>query len=145
MTSQLEALAQGIAFGAHAGQLDKAGHPYIAHVARVVARLVVPEDRVLAWLHDVLEDTAVTAEDLAAAGLPESIVVQVEALTHRKGEPRDAYYARILRWPAATRVKRADVADDSDPVRLARLDATTRARLVVKYDKARAAIGGSDV
>jgi (p)ppGpp synthase/HD superfamily hydrolase len=52
----------------HAGQTDKLGAPYISHPRRVAARLTVPEQQVVAWLHDVLEDTGATLHDYACPG-----------------------------------------------------------------------------
>lgn len=135
-------LARGIAFGAHAGQFDKAGLPYILHPERVASRVSTVEEQVLAWLHDVVEDTDVSLSDLAYVGFPEEIVRQVDALTHRPREPRVDYYARILEWPAARRVKLADVEDNSDPSRLHYLDSETQERLQHKYEIARAVLGG---
>ncbi|MFA7264919.1 MAG: hypothetical protein WC054_01165 [Candidatus Nanopelagicales bacterium] len=131
-------VARGIAIGAHAGQRDKAGQLYITHPARVAAQF--PHDVVLqslAWVHDVVEDTSVTLDDLAWAGFPESMVLQVDALTHRDREPRTDYYDRILQSGAqAVAVKLADVADNSRPDRLSYLDEETRNRLIKKYLKA---------
>lgn len=130
-------LARGIAIGAHAGQVDKSVAPYILHPARVAASVEGFEAKVLAWLHDVVEDTPVTLEDLRFWGFPESIVLQVDALTHRKNEPREAYYDRILEWPVATEVKLADVADNSSAERLGKLPVGDQQRLVRKYRAAR--------
>ncbi len=129
----LSALAERIAIEAHEGQTDKAGHPYIDHPRRVAARLDTDEEGAVAWLHDVIEDTAVTADHLRRAGLSDEVVVAVDALTHRPGEPRDLYLARVKGNRLATTVKLADVADNADLARLALLDAPTRTRLKSKY------------
>lgn len=136
MTTDLIDLAKGIAIGAHAGQVDKAGKPYILHPMAVAAAVVEYEDKVLAWLHDVVEDTPVTLEDLAMWGFPESTVLQVDALTHRiaQKEPRVDYYARILVWPAARRVKIADVHHNLG--RIDYLPEEEQKRLILKYRKA---------
>lgn len=131
--------AERIATEAHDGQLDKAGRPYIEHPRRVAAwaQRLNPEvaEAVLeaAWLHDVLEDTSVTRDELAAHGISAEAIAMVEAVTKRAGEPREAYFARVLACPGALEVKRADLADNTDPERLARLDEATRARLEAKY------------
>lgn len=120
---------------AHDGQTDKAGADYYdAHVADVVNRLGVapPEARAVAYLHDVLEDSDITEEQLARAFPPE-VVDSVVAITHRPGEPRAAYYARVKANPMALRVKLADIASNTDPARLALLDEETRNRLTTKY------------
>lgn len=141
-TQQLEATAELIARVAHAGQVDKAGEPYINHPARVVARLSedAHHDRAAAWLHDVVEDTDVTLDQLRTVVSP-TVVSAIDALTHREGEARADYYQRILKSQTALRVKAADIADNTDPARMARLDPDTRDRLIAKYDKARKILG----
>ena len=129
----LSVSAERLAVKAHAGQVDKAGAPYIDHPRRVAARLDTDDGRAVAWLHDVIEDTIVTANDLRRAGLPDRVLAAVEALTHRRGEPRDLYLARVAADPLATAVKQADVADNADPTRLALLDDPTRRRLEATY------------
>lgn len=130
--------ARLIAEKAHAGQVDKAGCPYIEHVARVADRVEGGVEKAVAWLHDVLEDTILEAPDLRYKGMPEEVVQAVLALTHRPHEPRDVYYLRVKADRYALAVKLADIADNSDPARLAQLNDTTRERLTAKYAKARA-------
>lgn len=133
-------LAEQIATTAHQGQVDKAGRPYITHPARVAARVAGDEHAVAAaWLHDVVEDTEVTLADLEQLFPPE-VTAAVEALTRRPGEVPADYYARVRAVPLAVTVKFADLADNSDPQRLAQLDAPTRDRLTAKYARARAAL-----
>ena len=132
-TTEIEAIARSIATDAHEGQVDKAGRPYIEHPKRVVDRLTSPEARSAAWLHDTVEDTEVTADDLSAAGLPDSVVEAVVVLSRRSGEDRNDYYQRVRTNPLALEVKLADVADNSDPARLALLDSETAERLTAKY------------
>jgi (p)ppGpp synthase/HD superfamily hydrolase len=142
MAENLTATAQRIATEAHAGQTDKAGQPYIGHPGRVAARLTGDEQaEAAAWLHDVIEDTQTTATDLAAQGIPANVVAAVEALTRGNGEPPDDYYARVAANPLALKVKRADIADNADPERLAHLDPAIRERLTAKYDHARVVLG----
>ena len=145
--------ARSIAVAAHAGQLDKAGADYIGHPARVAARLDDAEGQAAAWLHDVIEDTrdlepprGVTADDLLAQGIPGRVVDAVKALSHTDGEPRARYYERVkAAGDLAVRVKLADIGDNTDPERLAQLDAATRERLVRKYAAARVALGAPGV
>lgn len=133
MGSGLVDVAMAWARAAHEGQADKAGQPYIGHPARVAARVAGDEPaQAVAWLHDVVEDTAVTLSDLAGV-FPPVVLVAVDAITRRAGESPDAYYARVAADPLARKVKLADLADNTDPERLARLDAPTRARLIEKY------------
>ncbi|MBO0692669.1 MAG: HD domain-containing protein [Acidimicrobiaceae bacterium] len=125
---------------AHDGQTDKAGRPYIEHPARVAARLIDPELRAAAWLHDVVEDTDWTAERLHEAGMPHRVVEAVIAVTRLPGQHDDAYYAQVAASDDGTAVKQADIADNADPTRLALLAPVTRGRLETKYAKALTAI-----
>ena len=132
--------AETIARAAHAGQVDKTGHPYIEHPERVAARVHGnTELEAIAWLHDVVEDTTVTLADLRRE-FTDEIVDAVDALTHRRGETRQDYYARVRQNTRALRVKLADIDDNTDPARTALLDEPTRARLAQKYAAARAAL-----
>jgi (p)ppGpp synthase/HD superfamily hydrolase len=126
-----EAIA--LARRAHAGQTDKAGRPYIEHPLRVMHRLRGEHERMAAILHDVLEDAPVTEDDLRSAGCPEPVVAAVRALTKHPGEPLEDSMARAATNPLACAVKRADIADNSDPARLALLDEPTARRLRHKY------------
>ncbi|WP_137726350.1 HD domain-containing protein [Prescottella subtropica] len=131
-------LAEQIATTAHEGQVDKAGQPYITHPARVAARVAGDDLAVAAaWLHDVVEDTTVTLADLEQS-FPPAVTAAVDALTRRDSETPTDYYARIRQIPLAVTVKLADLDDNSDPKRLARLDDATRDRLTAKYTRARA-------
>jgi hypothetical protein len=141
-------LADLVASRAHAGQVDRAGVPYITHPRRVAARVAARggtvEQQAAALLHDVLEDTTLTAEQLPLLGVPGSVVDAVLALTKRPDEPYADAVARAARHPLAGLVKRCDVEDNTDPDRLARLDATTRQRLETKYAQARAVLDATD-
>lgn len=107
-----------IALRAHRGQKDKVGEPYIRHVVRVAERVDGDDARVVALLHDVLEDTDHTSDDLRAAGVGEPLLGALELLTRRDDEEYDAYVAEIAANPLARAVKLADIADNVD-----RLDA----------------------
>ena len=141
--------AKDVATAAHEGQMDKAGAPYIGHPGRVaghVPRHAAAEDleaaQAVAWLHDVVEDTPVTLDDLARQ-FPADVVAAVDAMTKRADEDRDAYYRRVRANRIARAVKLADLDDNTDPVRTARLDPVTRQRLAAKYDHARSVLSGS--
>jgi (p)ppGpp synthase/HD superfamily hydrolase len=126
-----EAIA--LARWAHAGQTDKAGRPYIEHPLRVMHRLHGEHEQMAAILHDVLEDTPTTEDDLRAADCSEPVITAVLALTKQPGEPLDDSMARAAANPIACVVKRADIADNSAPARLALLDEATAQRLCRKY------------
>jgi (p)ppGpp synthase/HD superfamily hydrolase len=130
-------MARQIAVRAHAGQTDKAGVAYITHPARVAARVAGDLDaEAVAWLHDVVEDTGRSVEELYAAGFPERVVGAVDAISQRPDEEPDTYYARVAANPLALNVKYADLADNSDPKRLSLLQPELRERLEAKYKHA---------
>lgn len=135
-------IAERIATQAHAGQTDKAGRPYIEHPRRVAAALGNhPQARAAALLHDVLEDTTVTEEDLASQGVPREVIETVKLLTRSKDVTPETYYATIRREPLALAVKLADIYDNLDPDRRAALPQADQARLQRKYETALAALG----
>ncbi|MCW6665483.1 GTP pyrophosphokinase [Aerococcaceae bacterium NML191219] len=111
-------LALKIAEKAHAGQVDKAGKDYIEHPIYVSSLVDSPEAKAVALLHDVLEDSDFTAEDLLVAGLPREIVEAVEILTKQSGESYDEYLSKIKRNDLARVVKIADLTHNSDLTRL---------------------------
>lgn len=135
------AVAEAIARRAHAGQADKAGVPYIGHPAWVAARMQGRDAKAAAWLHDVLEDTEVTAEDLAVAGIPANVVDAVLALTRRSGESYEAYLARVAENPLAVQVKLADLEHNSDLSRIPHPTERSRAR-AEKYRRAQEFLSG---
>ncbi|WP_086853908.1 HD domain-containing protein [Streptomyces coeruleofuscus] len=139
--AQVEATARA----AHAGQTDKAGRPYAEHLQAVAegvrARGGDEEQVAAAWLHDAVEDEALSPEWLREAALSSRTKDIVLAVTKRSGEPPEAYAARILATPGALLVKESDLAHNADPARLAVLDEDTRKRLTEKYARMRALLG----
>ncbi|MDN0196833.1 HD domain-containing protein [Streptomyces sp. S.PNR 29] len=130
---------------AHDGQTDKAGRPYAEHlraVAEGVRERGGDDDQIAAaWLHDAVEDHALSERWLHEAALSRRTKDIVLAVTKRTGEPPEAYAARILATPGALLVKEADLAHNADPERLAVLDEATRTRLTEKYAHMRALLG----
>ncbi|MGW4198642.1 HD domain-containing protein [Streptomyces sp. NPDC005004] len=139
--AQVETLARA----AHARQTDKAGRPYAEHLAAVAEgvrqRGGDAEQIAAAWLHDAVEDDALSEEWLTGAALTPRTRAIVRALTKRPGEPPEAYARRVLATPGALLVKQADLAHNADPARLAVLDEPTRKRLTEKYTRMRALLG----
>ena len=139
---------EAVAREAHAAQTDKAGRPYAEHLAAVAEGVRVrggSEEQIAAgWLHDAVEDDALSREWLDAAALPQTVKDMVLALTKRKGEDLEEYTRRILATPGARLVKEADLAHNADPARLAVLDEATRTRLTAKYAKVRGLLGLPD-
>jgi (p)ppGpp synthase/HD superfamily hydrolase len=107
-----------IAAGAHAGQFDKAGQPYILHPLRVMLRVTSAHERMAAVLHDVVEDTPVSLQQLVAEGFAPEVVTAVEALTKRPGESRIDAARRAAANPVAREVKLADNAENMDLSRI---------------------------
>ncbi|WP_312401136.1 phosphohydrolase [Stenotrophomonas indicatrix] len=134
------ARARMLALEAHAGQVDKAGHPYIGHVGRVAAAVRGDDEaEAVAWLHDVIEDCPAFAGQVQA--FPAPLQDAVRLLSRTPAADADTYYARISADPLALKVKLADIADNADEARLASLDAATAERLRDKYRRALAALG----
>ena len=103
-----------IALEAHRGQRDRAGAPYVLHPLRMMLRGRTDAERMAAVLHDVVEDSAWTLDDLRARGFPGEVVDAVDALTRRPDEPWDAFVERAAANPIARRVKLADLEDNLD-------------------------------
>lgn len=136
-------VARSIATRAHLEQVDKSGQPYIGHPARVAERVRGDDAaEAVAWLHDVVEDTTITLNDLREH-FPEVVIRAVDAMSKRSGEPIDDYYSRVMANSVARAVKLADIADNTDPQRLALLDEATIARLAAKYAYARRILGAT--
>lgn len=110
--------AISIAAQAHAGQVDKAGQPYILHPLRVMLRVSTDAERMAAALHDVVEDSDVTLEQLTLEGFPSDVVDAVDALTKRPGETRIQAAHRAVAHPVARVVKLADNAENLDISRI---------------------------
>lgn len=112
------ARAVELARAAHAGQVDKAGAPYIEHPLRVMGALDGAEAKIAGVLHDVVEDTEVSLQALRAEGFGEAVVRAVDALTKRDGEDYEAYLSRLMSDELAVRVKIADMTDNMDLSRI---------------------------
>jgi len=132
-----------IAAAAHAGQIDKAGHPYILHPLRVMLRVSTAHERMSAVLHDVVEDTPVTFEQLAREGFPQEVLLAIEALTKRPGESRLQAAERAAANPIARVVKLADNAENMDLSRIAAPTEKDLARLR-EYEQVRALLLGAN-
>ena len=125
-----------IATEAHRGQLDKAGNEYIGHPLRVMAMGQSVEEKIVGVLHDVVEDSAWTFEQLAAEGFSAEIVEALRCVTKRsENEPYDKFISRIKGNPLAVAVKLNDLTDNMDIRRLPYLSDKDVKRLK-KYLKA---------
>ncbi len=131
MSDVVLGLAEWFANEAHEGQKDTVtGEPYINHVQRVAEMVEGDDAKAVAWLHDVLEDSAFTSRHLLAEGIPARIVVAVELLTRRPPYDYASYIESIKRSgdPLALAVKLADLRDHLQP--------NCPARLRPRYEKA---------
>lgn len=126
-----------VAAAAHYGQRDKGrlSQPYLTHPLRLLSRFDDELHQMIAVLHDAVEDSAgqVTIELIRRLGAPGAVADAVEALTHRRDEPRDDYLTRVKANPHALAVKLVDNADNSDEARLALLDPAVAERFRTKY------------
>lgn len=129
--------AIAIAAEAHSGQVDKAGQPYIFHPLRVMLRVSGLDEQIAAVLHDVVEDTQVTLDQLRAEGFSEPVLAAIKALTKRPGETRLEAARRAAANSIARTVKLADNADNMDLSRIAAPTESDYARLR-EYDQVRA-------
>jgi (p)ppGpp synthase/HD superfamily hydrolase len=110
-----------LAVQAHAGQKDKGGEPYILHPLRLVFKLHGETERIVAALHDVVEDTDWTLERLRGEGFAEEVLVAIDHLTRRKNEPYEDFIERVNTNALARTVKIADLRDNLDESRLSQL------------------------
>ncbi len=128
-------LALSIATEAHRGQFDKAGIDYIEHPIYVASQVDSEEEKAVALLHDVIEDSPFTAEELLLAGLPETVVTAVQILSKKKGQDYQTYLKTVKSNPLARAVKLADLKHNSDLSRLENITDKDLERLE-KYKKA---------
>ena len=134
--------AMKLCYEAHKDQVDKSGLPYVFHPAHVAEQMTDEATTIVALLHDVVEDTDYTLEDLAAEGFGKEILEAVALMTHEDDVPYLDYVAKLKNNPIARAVKLADLAHNSDLSRIGEIDEETRERLE-KYKKAIALLKGS--
>ncbi len=133
--------AMKLCFDTHKDQVDKSGLPYVFHPFHLAEQMTDEETTITALLHDVVEDTAYTLDDLRGMGFPESVMTAIGLMTHDDGTPYLEYVARLKDNRIARTVKLADLRHNSDMSRLDVVDekALTRAE---KYKKAIALLEG---
>jgi (p)ppGpp synthase/HD superfamily hydrolase len=124
-----------IALKAYTGQKDKAGKAYILHPLRLMNLMQTDEEMSVALLHDVLEDSEFTERDLLNEGIPPKLVDAVKSLTRLDGESYDNFINRVLKNELASKVKRFDIEDNINVLRLSRLTEKDLKR-IAKYHKA---------
>ncbi|MDY4954426.1 MAG: GTP pyrophosphokinase [Candidatus Onthomonas sp.] len=142
--TELTKKAMKIAYDAHQGQLDKGGIPYVFHPWHLAEQMDDEISTIAALLHDVVEDTDWTLEQLAAEGFPEEAMEVLALLTHPEGQPYMEYIAGLQHNPIAVKIKLADLRHNSDFTRLSAVTADQRERLERKYAPAFALLEGKD-
>jgi len=110
--------AIALAVEAHRGVMDKSGQPYILHPLRVMFRCETEIERIVAVLHDVVEDTGRTFDDLRKLGYSEEVIAALDCVTKREGESYEQFVERASANPVARKVKIADIEDNMDVRRL---------------------------
>jgi len=106
--------AIALAVNVHQGQTDRAGAPYILHPLRVMFRLQGDVEQIVGVLHDVVEDSETTFDDLRRMGFSEAVITALDAVTRRDDETYEVFVERSAAQPLARRVKLADLADNMD-------------------------------
>jgi (p)ppGpp synthase/HD superfamily hydrolase len=124
-----------IALNAHEGKLDKAGNPYVMHPLRVAIKLNDEDEIIAAFLHDVVEDSDITINDLKKSGFNDNIIKIVQLMTKNDDDNYDDYISRIKEFAPAVRVKLADLEDNMNLMRIKKPEPEDYKR-IEKYKKA---------
>ena len=121
-----------LCYEAHAGQVDKSGLPYVHHPLHLAEQMSDEDTTVVALLHDVVEDTRYTLEDLEAMDFGPDVIEAIRVMTHDDSVPYMDYVREIAGNPIARQVKLADLAHNSD---LTRLDHEPTEQDMARYRK----------
>ena len=113
--------AYKIAKKAHLGQVDKAGEDYIKHPEKVASFVKTDEEKAVAYLHDVIEDTELTLENLYEYDFSKEVIEAVDIITKKRGEDYQSYLNSVKKNKLARAVKLADLRHNSDLTRLAKV------------------------
>ena len=127
--SNLTKKALRIAFDAHKNQVDKTGLPYVFHPFHLAEQMDTEDEVIVALLHDVVEDTDITLDDLRSHGFSETVMRALSLLTHDNNSDYMDYIAKISKNTLATKVKIADLRHNSDVTRLDVIDEAAVSRL----------------
>ena len=127
--------AMKLSFEAHKDQVDKSGLPYIFHPFHLAEQMKSEETVIVALLHDVVEDTEYTLQDIAGMGFSQQVLDALAMMTHDKAVPYMDYVERLKENPIAKTVKLADLRHNSDLSRLDTVDKKALAR-IEKYKQA---------
>ena len=121
--------AMEIAWSAHREQKDKGGNPYIQHPLTVASKQDTENGMIVALLHDVVEDSAYTIDDLKEIGFSAEVCEAVDLLTHKRGENYSEYIQKIKMNELARKVKIQDLTHNMDTTRLGTLTEKDRERM----------------
>ena len=102
----------------HKGQYDKGGKPYILHPLRLMMSVDTDDEKIVAVMHDLVEDTHITIAYLRTAGFSEKVLSALDCVTNRDNEDYESFIERIAQNPLATKVKLADLEDNMDLSRI---------------------------
>lgn len=128
-------IALKVAIESHAGQTDKGGQPYILHPLRLMHQCTSEEEKIVAVLHDVVEDSQMTISALEALGFTDTILAAIAALTKQPSEDYSAFIQRVASNPLARKIKIIDIQDNLDITRLPKVSDKDLAR-IKKYHQA---------
>ena len=133
--SYLTKKAMRIAYEAHKNQVDKGGIPYIYHSSHMAEQMQSEDEICVALLHDVLEDSDVSLDELQREGFGTEVIEALKLLTHERNVPYMEYIENIKSNPIAVKVKLADLKHNSDITRLNEVDDKVLER-IEKYRRA---------
>ena len=134
-----------LCYEAHEGQVDKSGLPYVHHPLHVAEQMDDEVSTVVALLHDIVEDTSYTFDDLEAMSFGDEVINALRLLTHDESVPYMDYVRKIGSNPIATKVKLADLDHNSDLTRLNHEPTETDLKRYQKYQEAKAILLGENV
>ena len=139
INTKLTRKAMIIAYNAHQNQFDKANIPYIYHPIHIAEQMDTELECIVALLHDVVEDTDITLNDLEKE-FPQEVIDLLKILTHDKKIGYIEYIKKVKTNPIATKIKIADLKHNSDITRLENIT-TTDLKRIEKYKKALEILG----
>ena len=128
-------IALKLCFEAHKDQIDKSGMPYVFHPFHLAEQMADENTTIVALLHDVIEDTEYTLDDLRKFGFAEDVLSAISLMTHADDVPYMEYVEKIKTNPIAKAVKLADLKHNSDMSRLDQITQTDEER-AKKYKQA---------
>lgn len=127
--------AINIAVMAHKGQIDLSGQPYILHPLAVMNMVDTTDEKIIAVLHDVLEDTKITSNNLYYRGISYPLIFVIERLTKNDKESNENYINNVCKCKFARKIKIADIKHNMSWDRLGQLPEEKVIKLTKKYTR----------